>query len=337
MSERDINNDVDPKQQFEAVRRWLQDHSSPESIKRAHRNRRTRDTLLLLDPGIFNSNIIFQDEGIIAVVKSVDVLPTITDADKENYPNGGVVENLGLREIVRFMTGDPGFWSRSHIGAAEGGVAIFAKNPMAGIMKTQFENPGEHGVNEVHTALVRGDILEKTTPRYDGAIELSCPIYRNTGSEDKRSRVADKSDDPQYVHEAMTTIYPVALYKNRYGSPYTLVRAIPRKRMSRQIVLSLARIHTPVVGDTSTGKVPKEVAAGEYFLNLTGSFEGYPMMCVTTCQFPHPTTGRIMRFEAPLSPFMSQRLDKLTLIELYPNMPLPPAEDHHRIDSYPGY
>ena len=158
------------------------------------------------------------------------------------------------------------------------GLVIIAKNDKAHIdISNQIKN---REVLKIYVALVRGVIKENSA-------EINMPIGRS--SKDRKKMAVDKKGK-----EALTEFKVLQRY-----DAYTYVELKIKTGRTHQIRVHMSEIGYPIVGDAvySNGRNP---------FNVTGQ-----MLHAKVLEFKHPTTGEIMRFEAPLPEYFEEVLNKL--------------------------
>ena len=158
------------------------------------------------------------------------------------------------------------------------GLVIIAKNDKAHIdISNQIKN---REVLKIYVALVRGVIKENSA-------EINMPIARST--KDRKKMAVDKKGK-----EALTEFKVLKKYDG-----YTYVELKIKTGRTHQIRVHMSEIGYPIVGDGvySNGKNP---------FNVEGQ-----MLHAKVLEFKHPTTGKIMRFEAPLPEYFEEVLNKL--------------------------
>ena len=158
------------------------------------------------------------------------------------------------------------------------GLVIIAKNDKAHInISNQIKN---REVLKIYVALVRGVIKENTA-------EINMPIGRS--SKDRKKMAVDKKGK-----EALTEFKVLQRYDD-----YTYIELKIKTGRTHQIRVHMSEIGYPIVGDAvySNGRNPFDV---------TGQ-----MLHAKVLQFIHPTTGEVVRFEAPLPKYFEEVLNKL--------------------------
>lgn len=158
------------------------------------------------------------------------------------------------------------------------GLVIIAKNDKAHInISNQIKN---REVLKIYVALVRGVIKENSA-------EINMPIGRS--SKDRKKMAVDKKGK-----EALTEFKVLQRYDG-----YTYVELKIKTGRTHQIRVHMSEIGYPIVGDTVYSN-------GKNSFNVTGQ-----MLHAKVLEFRHPTTGKAMRFEAPLPEYFNEILKKL--------------------------
>ena len=158
------------------------------------------------------------------------------------------------------------------------GLVIIAKNDKAHInISNQIKN---REVLKIYVALIRGVIKENSA-------EINMPIGRS--SKDRKKMAVDKKGK-----EALTEFKVLQRYDG-----YTYVELKIKTGRTHQIRVHMSEIGYPIVGDTVYSN-------GKNSFNVTGQ-----MLHAKVLEFRHPTTGKTMRFEAPLPEYFKEILKKL--------------------------
>lgn len=158
------------------------------------------------------------------------------------------------------------------------GLVIIAKNDKAHInISNQIKN---REVLKIYVALVRGVIKENSA-------EINMPIGRS--SKDRKKMAVDKKGK-----EALTEFKVLQRYDG-----YTYVELKIKTGRTHQIRVHMSEIGYPIVGDTVYSN-------GKNSFNVTGQ-----MLHAKVLEFIHPTTGKTMRFEAPLPDYFKKILKEL--------------------------
>ena len=158
------------------------------------------------------------------------------------------------------------------------GVIIVAKNDKSHLdLSNQIKN---HTVKKTYVALVRGVIKENNAT-------IDMPIGRSD-KDRKKMAVTRKGKN------AITHFTVLKRYKN-----YTYIELIIETGRTHQIRVHMAEIGHPVVGDAvySNGKNP---------FNVEGQ-----MLHAKKIEFNHPITKKRISFEAKLSEYFKDVLEKL--------------------------
>ncbi len=158
------------------------------------------------------------------------------------------------------------------------GLVIIAKNDKAHIdISEQIKN---RKVKKTYLALVRGVIKENQAV-------VNMPIGRST--KDRKKMAVNKNGK-----EAITEFKVLKKYNG-----FTYIEVNIKTGRTHQIRVHMAEIGYPIVGDEvySNGKNPFGVKG--------------QMLHAYRLEFVHPTTKKIVKFEAPLPEYFKEVLDKL--------------------------
>ena len=158
------------------------------------------------------------------------------------------------------------------------GVLIVAKNDYAHInLSNQIKN---REVRKIYIALVRGVIKENEAT-------INMPIARST--KDRKKMAVQKNGKEAVTHFTVLERF----------EKYTLLKIKIDTGRTHQIRVHLSEIGYPIVGDYvySNGKNP---------FNVVGQ-----MLHAQSIEFKHPTTGKIMKIEAPLPEYFEEIIKKL--------------------------
>lgn len=158
------------------------------------------------------------------------------------------------------------------------GLVIIAKNDKAHIdISEQIKN---REVKKTYLALVRGNIKENEAV-------INMPIGRS--SKDRKKMAVDKKGK-----EAITEFKVLKRYDG-----FTYIEVNIKTGRTHQIRVHMAEIGYPIVGDEvySNGKNP---------FNVKGQ-----MLHAASLEFVHPTTKKIVKFEAPLPEYFKNVLKEL--------------------------
>lgn len=158
------------------------------------------------------------------------------------------------------------------------GLVIIAKNDKAHIdISDQIKN---REVKKTYLALVRGNIKENEAV-------INMPIGRS--SKDRKKMAVDKKGK-----EAITEFKVLKRFDG-----FTYIEVNIKTGRTHQIRVHMAEIGYPIVGDEvySNGRNP---------FNIKGQ-----MLHAKELEFVHPTTKKIVKFEAPLPEYFENILEKL--------------------------
>ena len=221
-------------------------------------------------------DVIYEDTDIIVVNKPKGMVVHPANGN----PDGTLVNAIMniCKDSLSGIGGEirPGIVHR--IDKDTSGLLIIAKNDKAHInLSEQIKN---REITKKYVALVRGVIKENNAT-------IDMPIGR---SDKDRKKMAVRKDGKNAV-----THFEVI---KRY-SGYTYLDIKIDTGRTHQIRVHLAEIGYPIVGDTvySNGKNPFGV-------------EGQ-MLHAKSLEFKHPTTGNVMKLEAPLPEYFETVLKKL--------------------------
>ena len=158
------------------------------------------------------------------------------------------------------------------------GVIIIAKNDNAHInLSNQIK---DREVKKIYVALVRGIIKENEAT-------INMPIGRST--KDRKKMAVSKNGK-----EAVTHFTVLDRFEN-----YTFLKIKIDTGRTHQIRVHLSEIGYPVVGDYvySNGKNPYGVIG--------------QMLHAQSIEFKHPTTGKILKIEAPIPEYFEKIINEL--------------------------
>ena len=220
-------------------------------------------------------DILYEDDDIVIVNKAKGMV-VHPGAGNEN----GTLVNAIMAKCKDSLSGiggeiRPGIVHR--IDKDTSGVLIIAKNDKAHIdISNQIK---DHLVKKTYVALVRGRLKEN-----EATIDM--PIGRS--SKDRKKMAVDRKGK-----NAVTHIKVIKKYNN-----YTFLEVKIETGRKHQIRVHLAEIGFPIVGDyTYSNKNPFGVVG--------------QMLHAMRIEFTHPSSGKIVSFEAPLPEYFKNVLNIL--------------------------
>jgi 23S rRNA pseudouridine1911/1915/1917 synthase len=245
---------------------------------------------VLYNPEPIEIDILYQDSDIIVINKQ----PGIVVHPAPGHYSGTIVNALlfHCRDLAG-IGGEmrPGIVHR--LDKDTSGLLVAAKNDFAhAILSSQFK---ERKIQKRYLALVHGN-MEKDA----GSIEL--PIGRDTSDRKKMSVLTRKS-------RVAVTHWMVA---ERFGVLASLLSVDLKTGRTHQIRVHCSAIKHPVVGDKVYG-YGRNKSSGKndrvkYDLLKSAKRQ---MLHAWKISFRHPSTDRIMEFEAPVPNDMAQLIDSL--------------------------
>ena len=229
-----------------------------------------------LKPEDIPLDIVYEDEDIIVVNKAKGMVV---------HPGNGNPEGTLVNAILNHCKGTlsgiggeirPGIVHR--IDKDTSGLLVIAKNDKAHInISEQIKN---RQVKKIYTALIRGNLPEDRAT-------INMPIGR---SMQDRKKMAVRKDGK----EAVTHIEVQKRYQN-----YTLIKVKIDTGRTHQIRVHMAQIGYPIIGD-------EVYSNGKNEFGVKGQ-----MLHSTILEFKHPTTNKVMHFEAELPQYFKDILAKL--------------------------
>lgn len=206
-------------------------------------------------------SIIHEDDDIIVINKAAGLLTVATPNEKDRTAQAFLNEYLRRKGITE----------RIHVvhrlDRDTSGVLVFARSfPVRESLKELF---AAHAITRVYTAIV------------EGAMDQPSGTFRSTLREDVDTYQVRSVNNPARGKLAITHWRVIA------STPrYTIVEVTLETGRKNQIRVHFSEAGHPVVGDERYG-------TGENPIGRLGLHAG-------VLGFPHPTTGKEMRFEAPL-------------------------------------
>lgn len=229
-----------------------------------------------LKPQEIPLNIIYEDDDILIINKEKGMVV---------HPGSGNPDGTLVNAVMSKCKGSlsgiggkvrPGVVHR--IDKDTSGLVIIAKNDKAHInISEQIKN---REVKKVYVALVRGVIKENEAV-------INMPIGRST--KDRKKMAVSKNGK-----EAITEFKVLKRYDG-----FTYIQVNIKTGRTHQIRVHMAEIGYPIIGDEvySNGKNPFGVKG--------------QMLHAKELEFKHPTTKKIVKFEAPLPEYFTEILGKL--------------------------
>jgi len=225
-----------------------------------------------LTPEPIPIEVIYEDEDLVVVNKSAGM---VVHPGAGNW--SGTLANALLHHFSQFSGRDPVRPGIVHrLDKETSGIMLVAKNEFIHeSLSRQFK---KREVEKHYLALLYGELKQTS-----GSIEV--PIGRDPYA---RTKISTRSTRPR----AALTMYEVL----ELLPGFTYVRAIPRTGRTHQIRVHFHHLGFPVVGDKSYGhrrientdKANAIRAVDRHFLHAT------------FLRITHPTTGKLVEFEAPL-------------------------------------
>lgn len=229
-----------------------------------------------LKPQKISLDVIYEDDDIIIINKEKGMVVHPGNGNPDGTLANAILERCkdslsGIGGVVR-----PGIVHR--IDKDTSGLVIVAKNDNAHLnISKQIQ---ERKVTKTYIALVRGNIKENEAT-------INMPIGRST--QDRKKMAVTKKGKEAITHFKVL---------KRYDG-FTLLEVKIETGRTHQIRVHLAQIGYPIVGDVvySNGKNP---------FNVKGQ-----MLHAQKLEFVHPTTNKLVSYEAPLPEYFSNVLKML--------------------------
>ena len=242
-----------------------------------------------IEPQQLPLDIIYEDDDIIVINKQADLIVH----PARNYKNGTLVNALAFYSdelSTGFESFRPGIVHRLDRNTT--GVMVIAKNDDAqSKIATQF---ADRVVEKTYLAIVQG------TPELNAdCIRAPLGVHPRT-----REKYAVKTETGK---EAITFYEMVEAFKG-----YSLLKLTPKTGRTHQIRVHLSHLGHPVVADDMYGgklvypwQIENRPAQPE------GPIITRQALHASILKFKHPTTEKIVEFEAPLAQDMQALLDML--------------------------
>jgi 23S rRNA pseudouridine955/2504/2580 synthase len=219
------------------------------------------------------NGILYEDEGFMVINKPA------------GYPvHGGSGIDSGIIEGLRRLRPEATFLELVHrLDRDTSGCLIIAKKRSA--LRRLHDLFRDDHVHKTYLALLAGQWARKK-------MLVNAPLLKNVSKGGERIVVVSQAGK-----EAETLFRRLKLFKNA-----TLIEASPKTGRTHQIRVHAAWLGHPIVGDDRYG-------LGE--VNKTFHGKGYKRMFLHARElvFEHPTTGKPIKFEAPLPPQLQELLD----------------------------
>jgi len=210
------------------------------------------------------NDILFEDEFLIALNKPSGFAV-----------HGGTGVDSGVIEALRVLRPDARFLELVHrLDKETSGCLLIAKKRSA--LRALHELFRGEGIEKTYLALLVGCWQRKKQ-------WVDVPLLKNVAKSGERMVIVSKTGK-----QAQTFFRRIQRFQNA-----TLVEASPKTGRTHQIRVHAAHLGHPIVGD---GRY------GEDKINQQFKQKGYKRLFLHAkkLSFPHPNTGEIMTFEAPL-------------------------------------
>ncbi|HBA82499.1 MAG TPA: RluA family pseudouridine synthase [Verrucomicrobia bacterium] len=252
----------------------------PGEVVNVEQLQETSDRTVLADPSVA-LDIVYEDADLIVLNKPAGMAVHPLKSDETGtLANGLLARHPSLAEIGS----DPLFPALIHrIDTDTSGLVIAAKTQSAyAHLRQQFR---EQRVTKIYTALVHGAITESGT--------LEGYLTHQDGPYCKMQVLKDFADPSRAdTFKAITHYKPI-----RQFPKFTLLEIDIPTGVTHQIRCQLADAGYPIVGDRVYGKrTPIDQAAPRHFLHAE------------KLELRHPTSLRIVAFQAPLPPDLTALL-----------------------------
>ncbi len=227
--------------------------------------------------------VLYCDDQLIAVNKPTGLLVHRTAIDRS--------ETRFALQLVRDQAGKH-VYPFHRLDKATSGVLLFAFDPETARRMTGLFS--KDAIRKEYLAIVRGFTQQ------DGTIEHALKERKH----EQMKGAADKpAQDAITDYRRVATIelpYPVGRYAT---ARFSLVRAMPRTGRNHQIRRHMKHIFHPVIGDTNYG----DGRQNEFF---RARFQCRRLLLhARSITFPHPSSGCLIRIEAPLDDDFQRMLD----------------------------
>lgn len=224
-------------------------------------------------------DIVYQDDDLAVVNKSQGMTVHIGNGNVEGTLVNALLYSLdklsGIGGVLR-----PGIVHR--IDKDTSGLLVVAKNDRAHVALAK--QIAEKSCHRIYYALLEGNLKTDSG-------RVVTDIGRHPTERTKMSVLPDGTG------RIAVTDYEVLV---RFGTDYTLCKFILQTGRTHQIRVHAKHLGNPVVGDPVYGYKKQK-------FSLNGQ-----LLHAKTLELTHPTTGERMTFNAPLPPYFSEILEKLS-------------------------